>query len=312
MARAVVVINPVSGRGRLPSRIDARGALAREVLAVHGFDVSVQPTKQSGDAHLFAREAVRTRADLVVVWGGDGTVNEVASALVHTPVPMVIVPAGSGNGLAADLRIPFEPRAALTLAATGTTIAIDAGTVDERYFFNIAGIGIDAVIAAQFARRPRHQRGFVGYLQLSSAELMRYRCQSYTLSLDDRTVEHRAMLIALANGRQYGNRLLIAPGARLDDGLLEVVIVEQLSLIGIAWRLPSLFRGTLRPGRGVTMRAARTLRIASSAPIPYHVDGEPQLGTEALNVQTHERALRVRAAPIAANAARVTTPTPFS
>ena len=294
MARAVVVINPLSGRGRHPSKIDAQAALARDVLTSHGFDVSVQPTTQGGDAHLFAREAARTHSDLVVVWGGDGTVNEAASALVHTAVPMAIVPAGSGNGLASDLQIPFDPQAALTLAATGATLAIDAGTVDNHYFFNIAGIGIDAVIAAQFARRPRHQRGLLGYLQLSSAELLRYRCQSYTLAIDEGTVEHRAMLIAFANGRQYGNRLLIAPGARLDDGLLEVVIVEELSLLGIAWRLPSLFRGTLRPGRGVIMRAARKLRIASSAPIPYHVDGEPRLGSEALHVETHERALRVR------------------
>jgi YegS/Rv2252/BmrU family lipid kinase len=295
MARAVVVINPRSGRGRHPSQIDVRGALARQVLAAHGFDVSVQPTTQSGDAHLFAREAVRAESNLVVVWGGDGTVNEAASALVHTNVPMAIVPAGSGNGLAADLRIPFDPHAALTVAATGATVAIDAGAIDDHYFFNVAGIGVDAVIAAQFAQRPRNQRGFVGYLQVSSAELMRYRCQTYTLSTEDGTIEHRAMLIAFANGRQYGNRILIAPGARLDDGLLEVVIVEELSLLHIAWRLPSLFRGTLRPGRGVIMRAARNLRVASSASIPYHVDGEPRLGSESLNVATHEKALLVRA-----------------
>jgi YegS/Rv2252/BmrU family lipid kinase len=265
------------------------------VLTAHGFDVLVRPTTQCGDAHLFALEAVRTQSDLVVVWGGDGTVNEAASALVHTEVPMAIVPAGSGNGLASDLRIPSDSHAALTVAATAPTLAIDAGAIDDHYFFNIAGIGVDAVIAAHFAQRPRHQRGFLGYLQLSSAELMRYRCQTYTLVTDDGTVEHRAMLIAFANGRQYGNGMLIAPGARLDDGLLEVVIVGELSLWRIAWRLPSLFRGTLRPGRGVVMRAARKLRIASSAAIPYHVDGEPRLGGDSLNVATHERALLVRA-----------------
>jgi diacylglycerol kinase (ATP) len=102
------------------------------------------------------------------------------------------------------------------------------------------------------------------------------------------------MLVAIANGRQYGNRLLIAPGARLDDGLFEVVIVGDLSLLGIAWRLPSLFRGTLTSGRGVVMRAARAVDIAASGPIPFHVDGEPRIGHDRLSVRLHPLALHVR------------------
>ena len=295
MARAVVVINPLSGRGRHQSQIDAHTALAREVLAAHGFEVAVRATTKGGDAHRFAREAVDADTDLVVAWGGDGTINEVASALVRTDVPLAIVPAGSGNGLAADLAIPFDPRAALTIAAAAPNLVIDAGTVDGHFFFNIAGVGIDAVIAARFAERAMRRRGFAAYLQLSSAELLRYRCQTYSLTIDGDAVDHRAMLIACANGRQYGNRLFIAPGARLDDGLLEIVVVEELSLAAIAWRLPSLFRGTLRAERGITMRAARTLQIAAPEPIPFHVDGEPLLGGRALTIQIHARALTVRA-----------------
>jgi len=138
------------------------------------------------------------------------------------------VPAGSGNGLASDLGIPSDPHAALTLAAAGRTLAIDAGQVDDCLFFNIAGIGIDAVIAARFAERGLRRRGLAGYLTLSGAELMRYRSQVYTLTLDGEPAEQRAMLVAVANGRQYGNRLFIAPGAQLDDGLFEVVVVEEL------------------------------------------------------------------------------------
>lgn len=102
------------------------------------------------------------------------------------------------------------------------------------------------------------------------------------------------MLIAIANGRQYGNRVQIAPGARLDDGLLELVIVEQLSTLSIALRLPSLFRGTLKPGRGITMRAVRELTVRAEAAIPFHVDGEPRLGEPELTVSTIPGALLVR------------------
>ncbi|HUE86567.1 MAG TPA: diacylglycerol kinase family protein [Vicinamibacterales bacterium] len=291
---AVVIINPLSGRGRHQSQIEAHIALAHDVLTSRGISTAIRPTTRAGDAHAFAREAVTAGCDLVVAWGGDGTINEAASALVHTDVPLGIVPAGSGNGLASDLLVPFDARAALHLAATGRSMAIDAGRVDDCLFFNIAGVGIDAVIAARFNTRGMQQRGFAAYLQLSTAELLRYRCQTYEISIEQDRAEYRALLVAFANGRQYGNRLLIAPGARLDDGLLEVVVIEQLSLASIAWRLPSLFRGTLQPGRGVTMRAATDVRIRSSGPIPFHVDGEPRLGGEQLYVQTIPGALTVR------------------
>jgi diacylglycerol kinase family enzyme len=134
----------------------------------------------------------------------------------------------------------------------------------------------------------------LAYLQLSTAELMRYRCVEYELEIDDESATHHAMLVAFANGRQYGNRLLIAPGARLDDGRLEVVIVEQLSLTTIAWRLPSLFRGTLQPGAGVHMRSARRLRVGAREPIPFHVDGEPRLGGREIRVEVIPAALTVR------------------
>ena len=295
MTPAVVIINPLSGSGRLEREIGRHAALARTILGRHGIEATVRETTAGGDARAFAREAVAAGCGLVVAWGGDGTINEVASSLVHTDTVLSIVPAGSGNGLAADLAVPFDPVAALKLAATGRTMEIDAGQVNDCLFFNIAGVGIDAVVAARFAERGLRRRGPLAYAQLSTIELMRYKAQTYTLTIDGQAYEHRAMLVAIANSRQYGNRLLIAPGARLDDGLLEIVIVEPHSLLKIAWRLPSLFRGTLRTGWGIDMRSASTLRVRTMGAIPFHVDGEPRLGQDELVVLTHPRALRVRA-----------------
>lgn len=296
--RAVVIINPLSGAGRYAPQVHAHAALAERILAEHGIEAVARPTTKAGDAFTFAREAVEQGCDLVVAWGGDGTINEAATALVHSDVVLGIVPAGSGNGLASDLLIPFDAHAALQLAASGRTMTIDAGRVDTHWFFNIAGIGIDALIAARFNERGLRRRGLWAYLQLSSAELLRYRCVQYDLCIDDDRVERQAMMVAFANGRQYGNRLLIAPGARVDDGLLEVVIVDQMSLASIAWRLPSLFRGTLQPGRGVMMRAARRLEVRGPAAIPFHVDGEPRLGGPHLHVEVVPHALHVRVAAV--------------
>jgi YegS/Rv2252/BmrU family lipid kinase len=293
--QAVVIINPLSGRGRYENQVVAHAQLASDVFGALGWNATIRTTTAAGDAHQFAREAAAARCDLVAVWGGDGTVNEAASALVHTEVPLAIIPAGSGNGLASDLGIPFVAREALTLAATGATMAIDAGEANGSWFFNIAGVGIDAVIAARFAQRGLRRRGPLGYLQLGTTELMRYRGLRYSISLDGRAIEHEAMLVAVANGRQYGNSVCIAPGARLDDGLLEVVIVDQLSLLGIVWRLPALFRGTLCAGPGIAMHAAREVIIRSSGTIPFHVDGEPRAAVGDLVIATHHRSLRVRA-----------------
>ncbi len=294
MTRAVVIINPLSGSGRREREIGQHAALARSVLGQHGVDATVRETTAGGDARTFAREAVAAGCRLVVAWGGDGTINEVASSLVHTETVLSIVPAGSGNGLAADLAVPFDPAAALKMAATGRIMEIDAGQVNDCLFFNIAGVGIDAVVAARFAERGLSRRGPLAYAHLSTIELMRYKAQTYTLTIDGQAYEHRAMLVAIANGRQYGNRLLIAPGARLDDGRLEVVIVEPHSLLKIAWRLPALFRGTLRTGWGIDMRSAGSLRVRTSGAIPFHVDGEPRLAQDELVVLTHPRALRVK------------------
>jgi diacylglycerol kinase (ATP) len=291
---ATVIVNPMSGRGRHEHQIRAHATLATELLASLGVTATVLTTEGRGDAHRFAKQAADGGVDLVIAWGGDGTVNEAASALVHRGVPLGIVPAGSGNGLASDLRLPFMPTEALRIAVTGKNLAIDAAQVHESWFFNIAGIGVDALIAARFAERGLRRRGPIGYLQIGVTELVRYRSQAYHITIDAERTEHTAMMIALANGRQYGNNVCIAPGARLDDGLLEMVIVEPLSIAHIAVRLPSVFLGRLKAGRGVTMRAVRALSVEADAEIPFHVDGEPMIGPSTLHVVTHPGALIVR------------------
>ncbi len=295
MARAVVIINPLSGRGRLDTHLRAHADLATTVLSRHGFETAIKVTAGRGDARAFAAGAADAGADLVVAWGGDGTVNEAACSLIHRNVPLAIVPAGSGNGLASDLRVPFAPAAALHLAATGRDFTIDAGQIHETLFFNIAGIGADAVIAARFAERGLRNRGPLAYLQIGVAELIRPRTIRYEICIDQERREYHALMLALANGRQYGNRLYIAPGAQLDDGLLELVIVEQQSALSIALRLPSVFLGRLRAGRGVTMRAVRELTVRADTEIPFHADGEPGLAPSEVTVRTLERVLRVRA-----------------
>ncbi|MGE3273858.1 MAG: diacylglycerol kinase family protein [Vicinamibacterales bacterium] len=307
MRRAVVILNPVSGTGRGRNAPAREAALARDVLAGEGLHADVQVTAGAGDAARLAHEAARSGAAVVIAWGGDGTINEVGGALAFGRVPLGIVPAGSGNGLARDLGLPLDRREALVVAARGSDRVIDAGELDGSLFFNVAGIGLDARVAALFADRSG-RRGLLAYAGLTVREVLRFRAGHYRIACGNGTMEHRAMIVAFANSRQWGNGAQIAPGARLDDGRLELVVVEDQPLVAIAARIPALFRGTLRAGRGVVMRAVMEGTIEADAPMAYHVDGEPRQGGTCLRCAVRPAALAVRvpeltaAVPLAAAA----------
>ena len=298
--RAWVIINPIAGPGRAHT-LGACVELARSILALHHSHAEVRVTEGPDDAHRLARAAVEDGAALVVAWGGDGTVNGAAAAVASTESALAIVPGGSGNGLARDLGLPLNAADALRVAATGSVRAIDAGDLDGSLFFNVAGIGLDANIAGRLATKG-HRRGLPGYVLATAAELRSYAPCAYSITnardVDGRPVEgitsRQALFIALANSRQYGNGAQIAPRALLDDGSIEIVVVEPQSALGILRQLPALFRGTLKEGRGIIMRSAASLEVSSDAPIPFHVDGEPRRGGSTLRLVARKKVLRVR------------------
>ncbi len=292
--RAVVIINPVSGPNRRRP-VSACKALATDAFARHGAEVEVLVTGAPGEARLFATRARNAGVDLVAAWGGDGTINEVASALVYSETRLAIVPGGSGNGLARDLGVPLESPAALELAATGSRRLIDAGQIDESWFFNVAGVGLDAQIAQHIAM-PGVRRGFSGYAKITFSELPRYRAQHYTIEHGGTSTTYRALIIAVANSRQYGNGAQIAPKARLDDGHLDLVVVEAQPLWRLLAQIPAFFNGSLVPGRGLHMTPVVDAVVRGTGPLRYHVDGEPNAGDDDLQVSTRPGALYVVAA----------------
>lgn len=286
-----VILNPVSG-GASPSTARARARFASELLAAHGADGRVCITEHRRHATALAVDAVRRGDRLVISWGGDGTMNEVASALVGTATAMGLMPSGSGNGLARELGIPRDPAAALTHALRAKPRPIDAGSLDGRWFFSVAGIGFDAHIAAAFDRDPRRRRGFSSYLRITARELLRYRPRRYRV---DGHAPRTALLITIANSAQFGNGIRIAPGARVDDGELDLVTVEERSRIMTVLNLPRLLSGTIAQVRGVSIARVAGVVIESDELIEYHVDGEPHAGGTRLEAQVRPGALLVAA-----------------
>jgi diacylglycerol kinase (ATP) len=292
--KVAAIINPISGAGA-----DTRVAEQRRALIADAFDRrsvcgTIHFTERAGHARELARAAVNDRADLVIVWGGDGTVNEVETALMGTRTPLGLVPAGSGNGLAAALSCSIDPSLAIDRALDGTSRAIDAGMLGNRPFFNIAGIGVDARIAALFNTRERGARGRWPYVLIGIREGCRYVSRDYELDLDGDAGPVRALLIAFANGGEYGNGIKLCARARLDDGVLDAMVVEERSVLARFWHARHLAKGTPHRAPRVTLRQIRRAVVRTNGPIEYHVDGEPGVADEAIEIGIRPRALWVR------------------
>jgi diacylglycerol kinase (ATP) len=290
-----VIINPISGTG---GRIDvarARAAHAAALLASHGSDPSnVFITERGGHAREIALNAVHRGISTIVAWGGDGTMNEVGTALAFTGVALALVPSGSGNGLSRELGIPFEPSAALDVACTGVERTIDAGEIGERLFFNVAGVGLDARVAHRFAVDGLEKRGFARYVGLTMRELAAYEPDFLTVTTSGASISKPSLLVAIANGRQYGNGTVIAPRARLDDGRLDVIIIDARSLVRASLELPFVFMGMVDRVGGVSMETVESVEITSPHPIVYHLDCEPNAGTLGISARVRPRALKVK------------------
>jgi diacylglycerol kinase (ATP) len=286
----VIIINPISG-GASPRAARARAQLALAVVDAHGDPVEVLLTEAVGHARELAKSAVRRGARLVLAWGGDGTINEVASALAFDDVPLGIVPAGSGNGLARELGVQPRAERAIADALQAVPRPMDLGEIDGHLFANMAGIGFDAHIASQFATATR--RGFIGYAGITARALTSYVPLHYRVTIAGVETAHRAVLVTIANSAQFGNNARIAPGARVDDGELDLVVFEERSRIATLCQIPRLFNGTVARIRGCTIRRIREATIESDEPMAYHVDGEPVAGGTRLRARIHPGALMV-------------------
>jgi diacylglycerol kinase family enzyme len=287
-----IVINPISG-GSHPRAARARAELASAVLRELQRPGEVVVTERRGHAHELAAAAAARGDALVVAWGGDGTVNEVASALVGTETSLAIVPTGSGNGLARELGVSRDVRRAVNEAVHAQPRRIDAGELGGRLFFCVAGVGFDAHVAACFDRARGGRRGLSTYVRVSARELLGYQCGAYRINDALPTPSRRALVVTFANSAQFGNGARIAPGARVDDGWLDMVVFEETSRLATVWALPRLFTGSLGRLRGLTIQRIARASIESDAAMAFHVDGEPVQGGTRLDAQVHPGALRV-------------------
>jgi len=284
------IFNPHSGRNLRRPRL--AGAI-RDFIAARSLDARLAITEGPGHATELAREAVRGGHEVVVAVGGDGTMNEVAQGLLNTPAALALVPCGSGNGLALHLGLPRSPHGALTLA-TGTgsrIVSVDTGEVNGRPFFNAMGLGLDADVSRRFNGLTR--RGLPAYVRVAVAALRELRGERCVVTAGARTESFDVLLIAVANSDQYGNNARIAPGARVDDGQLDLVAVRAVSLWRAATLVPRLFLGNVDRSPHVLRLTGSRFVIERGTPGLIHTDGETHATGARVEVVVQPRSLRV-------------------
>lgn len=286
--KIVFIVNPISGTSDKSQIID----LIPEFLDGHRFDCSIRWTERKGHAAEFTDQAVREGAEVVVAVGGDGTVNEVARSLIHTNTALGIIPCGSGNGLARGLKIPLTPASAIKLLNQRNEHLIDSIVINDKYIsVNAAGVGFDAYIARLM--KAAKTRGFAAYTNLILREYASYKNNTYCLTIDGRTIERSAWFIAVANGRQFGYNLSVAPKANLSDGLIDISIIDKIPLDHILITAPMAFMNLLDHSQHVETFRAKDILIEGNVHKWVNIDGEGENLGNTLHFVNHPNSVKI-------------------
>lgn len=284
--RLAFVINPNSGSDRKTDRV----ALVKALAPAH-HDYDILHWEKVEDADRIFSEVRAGGYDIAVAVGGDGTVSQLAEALCGTGIALGILPFGSGNGLARHLGVSMKKEKAMALIDSGKIVQMDRGYLNDRSFFCTAGMGFDALIGKRFADSPT--RGFRAYFNITVSELRRYKPERYKIRFDGQELEREAFLITCANAGQYGNNAWIAPGAKINDGILQLAILKPFRWWNAAGLARRLFNKSIHESSFVETYAARRFEITRQHDGPIHYDGEPGMMQQTLEVRIEESALRV-------------------
>ncbi len=255
------------------------------------FDFQLLVTKAPGHATELAAKAVQENYDIVVVSGGDGSVNEVARALQNTNVPMAIIPTGSGNGLARHLKIPLNVEKAIKLLNTGKPKQIDVGTLNDRIFVNMAGTGFDAFVADAFSRYGK--RGFWSYIKVTLKNLAKYKAQTVKLIIDGKVIERKVFSLSIANSKQFGNDAIIAHQAEVDDGILDVSVVNEFPGRMFPVLILRMFLGTLHKSGYYEGYRTNSFSLETTDGVATHLDGDPYFFSSKLNIGIKPLSLKI-------------------
>ena len=282
-----VIINPAAGTQK--KSVDASGI--SDFFKKHDIEYQIAYTTGSGSAFRLASDAVASGYNIIAASGGDGTVNEAARAVMHTPASLAVIPRGSGNGLARHHHIPFGIQENLDMILRNNTADHDAVAINDLISVNVSGIGFDAHVAALFGKDGK--RGLSGYAKLVIGEFRKYSDKEISITVNGQRTKHRIFLLAIANCSQFGNNAFIAPDASTSDGITNFTLIRKMPLLSMPWFALKVFNRSVYTSSFAGKFAAEEMQIDCDEAIALHIDGEPCGNHRLLNIKTIKNAFKL-------------------
>ena len=269
--KLAIIANPVSGRGRAFRAIQN---YARE-WPHPDWEVEILSTRGQNHAGQLAQELVQRPPDILAICGGDGTINEIATYLPQPPFPIALLPAGTANVLARELGLPLNPVGALKIALRGRTRRIDLGCLgpgSRRRFIFVGGVGFDACVVSIVRPGLKTKLGMAAYALAILECLKNYPFPEFEVTINNRTIQATSFLAC--NSKRYGGGLLFCPDADMNDGMLDLLVLEGRRRVGLARFLFQAWLGRAEKGEWIHRLRSSTVRIEGPQGVLIQADGE--------------------------------------
>jgi len=281
------IINPKSGK--------KLGLGLKNIIKKYFPDDEIVFTEYKGHAKELAAQAVLSNTEQVIVAGGDGTINEAVQSLAKTNTALGIIALGSGNGFARELGCCLGALEQRVSSLKDFKIkTYDLGLANGEYFINLAGVGIEADIAAKFdSLGAEGKRGKWPYFKIGAKSLFTYKAPLLKVKADGKEYELKNLSLVFANGRQYGSGFFIAPKAAFDDGFLDMTAVKQANIFKLLLGLPSFFFPSCKIVSIADTYKIKFAEVCISGCFSYHIDGEPKQGKDKLKIEICAKAIKV-------------------
>ncbi len=280
MRHIVIISNPKSGRGRsdreqISRMLEQEKSLTFEFLDTTAAGEAVRTgVFVPGSASFLAHQAAEAGADVVAAAGGDGTLGELANGLLGTNSILGVLPFGTGNDFSRAIGVGTDVELAIKTLIHGKPQTIDVGKCGAGHFINIAGCGFDAFVAERINQGFKLLRGTTAYLAATLQTLSSYRAQDVEIEVDGHVHHEKIMLCAVANATSYGGGMRIAPGASLNDGLFDIVVVGEVSKLEFLKTFPKVFKGAHLGHPKIKVIQGAEVKVRSASSLPVLADGE--------------------------------------
>lgn len=268
--RMKIILNPTAGRGRA---LESQRIITDKLNAA-GVEFDLETTLGPSQVVEQTQQAVSKSYDLIIAAGGDGTLNQVVNGMVGTGVPLGVLPCGTGNDFATMIGMPSQIDKCLDQIIAGGVSYVDLGKINERYFISSVGAGFDGQVAYTVNHGFPHLRGHIVYVLGIFKTIFSYPGHQINLTVDGKTENFKALLVAVNNSKTYGGGFMITPDAVLDDGYFSICTSQMMNPLEICLNLPKLSKGVHGRLKKIRLFEGKSITIESATPLYCQIDGE--------------------------------------